>query len=186
MFYTGIDLHKNFSCLITVDEKGMVVNQQKIYNKPEQIVDYFKSIGNTHKAVVESTNGWYWIADLLHGNGIELILANTNQLKAISSAKIKTDQIDSTTMAQLLRIDYVPGAHQIDPILRDKRDFMRARIRMIQRRTCVANSVCRMMEKFNVTNPDDLPGLYRFQYQQLNRHVDFLNEQVKELEKERS
>ena len=39
------------------------------------------------------------------------------------------------------------------------------------------------MEKFNVTNPDDLPGLYQFQYQQLNRHVNFLNEQVKELEK---
>ena len=183
MFYTGIDLHKNFSNLATVDEKGMVVEQQKIFNNPEQIVNYFRSIGNTHKAVVESTNGWYWIADLLHGNGIELILANANQLKAISTAKIKTDEIDSTTMAQLLRIDYVPEAHQIDPILRDKRDLMRARLRMIQRRTCVVNSVCRVMEKFNVTNPDDLPGLYQFQYQQLNRHLDFLNEQVKELEK---
>jgi transposase len=183
MFYTGIDLHKNFSHLTTVDEKGTVVEQQKIFNNPEQIVNYFRSIGNTHKAVVESTNGWYWIADLLHGNGIELVLANANQLKAISTAKIKTDQIDSTTMAQLLRIDYVPEAHQIDPVLRDKRDLMRARLRMIQRRTCVVNSVCRLMEKFNVTNPDDLPGLYQFQYQQLNRHLDFLNEQVKELEK---
>jgi transposase len=183
MFYTGIDLHKNFSHLTTVDEKGMIVDQQKIYNKPEQIVNYFKSIGNAHKAVVESTNGWYWIADLLHGNGIELILANTNQLKAISTAKIKTDQIDSATMAQLLRIDYVPEAHQIDPILRDKRDLMRARLRLIQRRTCVVNSISRLTEKFNVTNPDDLPGLYRFQYQQLNRHVNFMNEQVKELDK---
>ena len=127
MFYTGIDLHKNFSNLTTVDEKGMVVEQQKIYNNPEQI--------------------------------------------------------DSTTMAQLLRIDYVPEAHQIDPILRDKRDLMRARLRLIQRRTCIVNSICRLTEKFNVTNPDDLPGLYRFQYQQLNRHVNFLNEQVKELDK---
>ena len=85
MFYTGIDLHKNFSHLTTVDEKGMVVEQQKIFNNPEQIVNYFRSIGNTHKAVVESTNGWYWIADLLHGNGIELILANANQgINAIS------------------------------------------------------------------------------------------------------
>lgn len=183
MFYTGIDLHKSFSHLTTVDEKGMIVEQQKIFNNPEQIINYFRSIGNTHKAVVESTNGWYWIADLLHGNGIDLVLANANQLKAISTAKIKTDQIDSTTMAQLLRIDYIPEAHQIDPCLRDKRDLMRARLRMIQRKTCVVNSVCRLMEKFNVTDPDDLPGLYQFQYQQLNRHVDFLTEQVKELEK---
>lgn len=67
-----------------------------------------------------------------------------------------------------------PEAHQLDPILRDKRDLMRARLRLIQRRTCVVNSVFLIMEKFNVTNPDDLPGLYQFQYQQLNRQEKFL------------
>jgi transposase len=183
MYYTGIDLHKSFSHLTTVDEKGVVVEQQKIYNHPDKIIKYFQRLGDTHKAVVESTNGWYWIADLLHGNGIEMVLANTNKLKAISTAKIKTDQIDSTTMAQLLRIDYIPEAHQIDPVLRDKRDLMRARLRMIQRKTCVMNSVCRLMEKFNVTDPDDLPGFYQFQYQQLDKHINFLNDQIKELEK---
>lgn len=183
MYYTGIDLHKSFSHLTTVDEKGDVIEQQKIYNHPDKIINYFQKLGDTHKAVVESTNGWYWIADLLHGNGIEMVLANTNKLKAISTAKIKTDQIDSTTMAQLLRIDYIPEAHQIDPVLRDKRDLMRARLRLIQRKTCVVNSICRLTEKFNVTDPDDLPGLFQFQYKQLDEHVNFLSEQVKELEK---
>jgi hypothetical protein len=61
-----------------------------------------------------------------------MVLANTNKLKAISTVKIKTDQIDSTTMAQLLRIDYIPEAHQIVPVLMDNRDIMRAGLRMIK------------------------------------------------------
>ena len=105
---------------------------------------------------MESTNGWYWIDDLLHGNGIELVLANANRLKAISTAKIKTDQIDSTTMAQLLRIDYVPEAHQIDPCLRDKRDLMRARLRMIQiARNLVAIELTRIVYHVVTIQCDD-------------------------------
>jgi hypothetical protein len=41
MYYTGIDLHKNFSHLTTVDEKGVVIEQQKIYNHPDKIINYF-------------------------------------------------------------------------------------------------------------------------------------------------
>jgi len=41
MLYTGIDLHKRFSHLTTVDEKGMIVKQEKINNEPVNIHNHF-------------------------------------------------------------------------------------------------------------------------------------------------
>ena len=104
MFFTGIDLHKAFVYLTTVDVNGKIIKQEKIYNDPMKILNYFWSIPGTHKAVVESTIGWYWITDLLRENGIEIILADTRALKVIAQAKVKTDKVDSQILAQLLRL----------------------------------------------------------------------------------
>ena len=183
MFFTGIDLHKAFVYLTTVDGNGKIVKQEKIYNDPMKILNYFWSIPGNHRAVVESTIGWYWITDLLRENNIDIILANPRNLKAIAQTKVKTDKVDSQILAQLLRIDFIPEAFQISPQLRDKRDLMRARLNLMHRKTAVVNSVHRLLEKFNLTDPDDLTGLYQFQFQQLDRHVDFLKHQIKELEK---
>jgi len=183
MLYTGIDLHKRFSHLTTVDEKGMIVKQEKINNEPVHILNYFKSMKDDHKAVVESTLGWYWITDLLHANGLDIVLANPRLLKAISYAKVKTDQLDSTTLAQLLRTDYIPEAHQLNPDLRAKRDLLRSRLTLVQRKTRAINNVHGLLDKFNLTDPNDLKGLYQFQFQQYDQQVSFLHAQVKELEK---
>ena len=46
----------------------------------------------------------------LENNHIELILAHAKYLKAISYAKVKTDKVDSHTLAQLLRLNLIPAA----------------------------------------------------------------------------
>lgn len=183
MLYTGIDLHKRFSHLTTVDEKGMIIKQEQINNEPMNILNYFWSMNDDHKAVVESTIGWYWIADLLNANNISVVLANPRSVKAISTAKVKTDKCDSTTLAHLLRTDYIPEAHQINPELRDKRDLLRSRLNLIQRKIRAVNNVHCLLQKFNLTDPNDLPGLYQYQYQMYDQQVDFLHKQIKELEK---
>lgn len=183
MFFTGIDLHKKFVYLTTVDGNGKIVKQQKIYNDPMKILNYFWSVPGTHKAVVESTIGWYWLTDLLHENGIEVVLANARNVKAFAQTKVKTDKIDSQILAQLLRTDFIPEAYQIPRELRDKRDLMRARLNLMYRKTRVIHSVYGLLEKFNITDPDELTGLYHFQFQQLDQQLELLDNQIKELEK---
>jgi transposase len=102
MYYSGIDLHSDNCFMTTVDEQGTVVKQQRIEHVAEFVLDYFHSLGDSHTAVVESTTGWYWLNDLLEANGIELVLAHAKYLKAISYAKVKTDKVDSHTLATLL------------------------------------------------------------------------------------
>jgi len=113
MFYSGIDLHKDNCFITTVDDRGEIVKQERVRNVPEIILAYFASLDGSHKTVVECTAGWYWLNDLLEAHGIELVLAHAKYLKAISYAKVKTDKVDSQTLAKLRRLDSIPQAHKI-------------------------------------------------------------------------
>jgi len=164
MYYSGIDLHKDNVTITTVDSGGNILNQKKLPNEEYTILNYFFSIGKQHKAVVECTSNWYWLSDLLNDHGIDLTLAHAKYLKAISYAKVKTDKVDSKTLAHLLRVDMVPAAHQISPSLRGLRDLMRARLKMVQKNTSCQNSIHRLLAKYNLAVPDgrklhDLPTL---------------------------
>jgi transposase len=85
-YYTGIDLHKRTAYLTTVNENGTVAGQKKLSCQREALREYFGSFENEaqHEAAVETTIGWYWVADLLEEEGVELKLAHAKYLKAIS------------------------------------------------------------------------------------------------------
>lgn len=153
MFYSGIDLHKDMSFITTINEKGKIIAQQKLPNHNAHILGYFDSIGHEHKAVVESTANWYWLSDLLNDHGIDLTLAHAKYLKAISYAKVKTDKVDSHTLANLLRMDLIPEAHQISQDLRPVRDLMRARLTLVKKQTSCLNSMHRLLGKYNLILP---------------------------------
>lgn len=191
MLYSGIDLHRDNSMITTINDSGTIIKQQKLPNDQVSLLDYFFSMGNEHRAVVEATANWYWLSDLLNGHGIDLVLAHAKYLKAISYAKVKTDKVDSQTLANLLRIDMIPTAHQIDPQLRGLRDLMRARLKLVQKKTSCINSIHRLLGKYNYsltdidsasnpefpTNPD-----VKFQLQAHTQQIQLLNKQIKDLE----
>lgn len=184
MLYTGIDLHKAFSCFATVDENGTIVKEDKIYNDPMEILSYFRSMNDTHKAVVESTRGWYWMSDLFRPTNIELVLAHAKMLKAYAAAKVKTDEVSAQVMAQLLRVNFIPVAYQLAPEIRQKRDIMRQRLRLIYHRTRCINNIHRLLDEFNVDNPDKLDFLYHMQYLQFEQNIQLLTQQIKKIESE--
>ena len=105
MYYTGIDLHKFTSFLTTVEPDGNILKKENFKNSPQNFIQYFNSIPGQHLATVESTMSWYWLNDLLDSINIPLVLAHAKYVKAIAYAKVKTDKVDSHTLAQLLRMN---------------------------------------------------------------------------------
>ncbi len=173
MFYSGIDLHKDNCFITTVDDSGEVVKQERLPNVPESILGYFRSLEGPRKAVVECTAGWYWLNDLLEAHGIELVLAHAKYLKAISYAKVKTDKVDSETLAKLLRLDCIPQAHKI-------RRELRARLRLVHKRTSCYVSIHNLGRKFNCGElliigqqaiPECLPEAYRLYLKKLYQQI---------------
>lgn len=201
MFYSGLDLHKNYIFVTTVDNNGSIVAQQRILCNHNDLLNYINRIGLPHKAVVESTMNWYWISDLLRINNIELVLAHSKYLKAISYAKVKTDKVDATTLAQLLRMNMIPTAHQISIEKRSLRDLMRTRLKFVAKRTSCCATVHMTLHKFNLKLPDslkvsqskelseqiqklDLDPFYQFQLQALDQQIQLINQQIHQLERQ--
>lgn len=184
MYYTGIDLHKFTSFLTTVESDGKVVKKDNFKNLPHNFIQYFSSIPGQHITTVESTMSWYWLSDLLDSINIPLILAHAKYVKAIAYAKVKTDKVDSLTLAQLLRMNYIPVAHKISNQHRFLRDALRARLKIVQRHTSVTNSMHLILAKFNFDSPAQLDGIPKFQYEQLSELQTLLNEQIIDIEKQ--
>ena len=181
MFYTGIDLHKFSSYLTTIDSSGTIVKQENLKNLAHNFVQYFSSIPGEHQTTVESTMTWYWLNDLLTSINIPLVLAHAKYVKAIAYAKVKTDKVDSHTLAQLLRMDYIPAAHKISNDNRTLRDALRARLKIVQRHTSVTNSMQLLLAKYNFDSPTQLSGIPNFQYEQLSEVELLLSEQMLDL-----
>ncbi len=184
MYYTGIDLHKFTSYLTTVDSSGAIVKQENLKNVAHNFIQYFSSIPGDHQTTVESTMTWYWLNDLLSSIKIPLVLAHAKYVKAIAYAKVKTDKVDSHTLAQLLRMNFIPAAYKISNDKRTLRDALRARLKIVQRHTSVTNSMHLLLAKYNYDSPTQLTGIPEFQYEQLSEVEALLNEQMLDLEKQ--
>lgn len=181
-YYSGIDLHKRTSYIATINQHGETVKEANLKNHPAAICTYFATLPGRHKAVVESTPNWYWLADLLHQQSIELQLAHAKYLKAITYAKVKTDKVDAHTLAQLLRMDMIPQAHQISAELRWPRDVLRTRLALVCKRTAAQNAIARLLGKFNAKNDEQLPRPYHLQLRCYQEQITLLNEQIRALE----
>jgi transposase len=151
MLYTGIDLHRHSIVVCTIDETGTVIERRTMKTQMELVNTYFMQWSVEHHAVVECTTGWYWLCDLLRSLGIHVVLAHAKYLKAICYAKVKTDAVDAKTLANLLRMGYVPEAHQLPPEYRAMRDLLRQRMVMEHKRTNIIQRISSILAQFNIT-----------------------------------
>jgi transposase len=183
MLHSGIDLHKNDLVISTVDGCGTEVLKKRLRTDRPAVAGYFASLPGPHRAVVESTASWYWLADLLKEHDIDLTLAHAKLVKAIAYAKVKTDAIDAHTLGQLLRADLIPPAHMISPELRGTRDLLRVRLRLVQKRGRCQNAIASLVTKYNVHSLDQLPELARLEAECHREQIALLQRQIKRVVK---
>ena len=114
---------------------------------------------------------------------MELVLAHATRVKAIAAAKVKTDKVDSDTLALLLRADLIPAAHMIALAQRGPRDLMRTRLRLVEKSVSARNSIDRLLEKFNAPDVTDLDELYQLHAGCHVAQIQLLAEQIHTLER---
>jgi len=143
MLYIGMGLHKRSSSFCVKDEKGNVINRAKIFTRPSAIKGYLKRFKkmDSLKLVLEPVSQWYFYADLISSLGIEVKLVNPLKVKAIASARIKTDTIDANTLCDLLRADLLPEAYFSSPEVRFWKEMTRFRASLVHLRTQVKNKI---------------------------------------------
>ncbi len=158
-------MHKKTSFITTVDSGGKVVRKANLPNDEKQILDYFERLDSKTRIVIESTASWYWLHDLLTENGFEVILSNPQKTKAIASAKIKNDKVDSHMLAQLLRADLIPPVHVCALSTRKIKELLRHRQKLVADATRMKNRIHILLRKNNFHTPfSDLFGVKGKEY----------------------
>ena len=179
MYYTGIDLHKKTCFITTVDEAGKIVSKVQLQNVAEWIAAYFDGLKEQTRIVIESMASWYWLYDLLVGKGFEVVISNPAKTKAIASAKIKNDKIDSRMLAQLLRAGLIATVHVSNPKVREFKELLRHRQRLVQDSVRMKNRIHMLLMKNNCQVPcRDLFGQRGLEYLKQVVLPDYHREQV--------
>jgi transposase len=159
MYYTGIDLHRKTSFLTTIDEAGKIVQRRNISNVEPEILHYFLQLDDDTQVVIESTANWYWLYDLLTEHGLKVVISNPVKTKAIASARIKNDKLDSHMLAQLLRADLLATVHVSSKQTRQLKELLRHRSKLVKDTVRMKNRIHGIMAKNNLTvSASDLFG----------------------------
>ena len=151
--YVGIDLHRRRSVIVRVDQAGNHLSTVRVENEPMVIMAAVAEAGPNPEVIVEATYGWYWLVDLLRDNGAIVHLASPSGLNW-GNRRVKNDERDALDLVRMLRLGELPEAWIAPPELRQLRELVRYRFRVVQLRSGLKAQVHSVMAKEGI-----LPGL---------------------------
>jgi transposase len=152
MHYVGIDLHKRSLVMAIEDERGPVGKPRRIACRDEAaIVEAFRGL-RPFRAVIEASSSYRWLYDRLEPLGT-VVLAHPLRLRAIVTARAKTDNIDARLLARLLRGDLIPASYVPPKAYQVLREVTRARARLVRCATLAKNQLHALLRSRNLHPP---------------------------------
>ena len=197
--YLGVDLHKR-SCWVTVlDADGHLVESRKLGTERWELLEYFGKVPKPAALAVEATFNWYYFLNLVEPLGLELHLVHPWKTRAIASARIKHDRLDSRVLAELLRTGFLAEAWIAPRAVRERRQLLRYRVHTVQWATRAKNSIHGVLNRNGIPSPlrspfgprgrqflegVELPSTDRWEVDGQLARLDLLAGQLRELDRE--
>jgi len=149
--YLGVDLHRRRSYVVLMDSQGNISDQRRLPN--DAMPDYVAQLPERTFAVLEATGNWSFMYDILEAGTDEVVLAHPKRVRAIAAAKVKTDKIDATILPHLARADLLPLAYAPPVEIRELRDLVRHRSKLVRERTRHKNRIHTILSRYNLHSP---------------------------------
>lgn len=149
----GIDRHKTKSFVTRMTAQGHILEQVNLLHTTGALQQYMTALPADGHVAVEATGNGMWLYEQIEDRQLDLVLAHPLKVRAIASARIKTDKIDATTLAHLLRTALLPTAYIPPRPLRDQRERLRYRASLVRLRTQVKNKIAAILTKTGVQTP---------------------------------
>ena len=197
--YLGVDLHKK-SCWVTVlDTDGHQLDSRKLGTEKWELLEYFEKVEKPAAVAVEATFNWYYFLNVIEPLGLELHLVHPWKTRAIASARIKHDKLDSRILAELLRTGFLAEAWIAPRPVREERQLLRYRVNTVRWATRSKNCIHAVLNRNGIRSPlrspfgpqgreflekAELPGTDRWEVKGQLARLDLLGEQIKELDRE--
>src|SRR3989344_7274076 len=154
MNYIGMDIHKQFTVAVVKDEQGNKLAEDKFDNSEDNFSRFLQAFKPEEtKIVIESSSVWEYIYEILDGMHYEVKLANPVRTRAIAEVRIKTDRVDASTLADLLRANLVAESYIPPKDIRRLREITRERKTFVKQTTQIKNRMHAMLTRRGVKIP---------------------------------
>jgi transposase len=132
--YVGIDLHRRRSVIVRRDRQGEVLETTQIANSAIGLAAELAKAGEAPEVVLEATYGWYWAADVAAQCGAKVHLAHPLG-NNWGHRRVKNDERDAADLVDLLRLGRLAEAWIAPSGLRELRELVRYRAKLVHVRT---------------------------------------------------
>jgi transposase len=147
--YVGIDFHRRRSVIVRLSASGERLGVTRVANEASEFAAVMVDAGAEPQVVIEATYGWYWAVDFLQELGATVHLANPKALNW-GDRRVKNDVVDATDLADMLRLGRLPEAWIAPPALRELRELVRYRAKLVQLRSGLKAQVHAVLAKEGV------------------------------------
>jgi transposase len=151
--FIGMDLHKNTSTFSVKNQEGEEIISKKINtdkNEVRKFINAVKERTSDLSLTLEPVSQWYYYADLIENMDVDVHIAHPLKVKAIASARVKTDKIDASVLADLLRGNLLPEAYFSPKEVRGWKEQCRYRASLLHLRTEVKNKIHSILFKHSL------------------------------------
>ena len=155
----GIDLHRRRSVLVRMTETGERLGSTRIDNDAMTLMAEIAKAGEHPQVVLEATYGWYWAVDVLQEIGVEVHLAHPLGVKGFAYRRVKNDLRDAADLADLLRMGRLPEGWIAPPAVRELRELVRHRAKLVAWRSGLKASVHAVLAKQGLHLQGELFGV---------------------------
>jgi len=190
--YVGVDLHRCRSVIVRKTATGEPIETVRIDNDPLTLCEVVARSGEAPEVVLEAAYGWYWAADVLAEAGANVHLAHPLG-NNWGNRRVKNDERDAEDLADLLRLGRLAEAYIAPPGLRELRELVRHRAKLVAIRSGLKAGVHAVLAKqgvhlavsdlFSATGRQmladaALDGAYRLRVTSLLGVIDHLDSEV--------
>jgi len=147
--YVGLDLHRRRSVLVRKDATGEVLETTQIVNDPLVLAEVIARAGDNPDVVLEACYGWYWAADVAAEVGATVHLAHPLG-NNWGNRRVKNDERDAADLVDLLRLGRLAESYIAPPGLRELRELVRHRAKLVAIRSGLKAGVHAVLAKEGV------------------------------------
>ena len=157
--YVAIDLHLQRSLIVRENEAGEEISVVRVDNDPVALSLALAEAGPDPEVAIEATYGWYWAVDLLQADGARVHLVHPNGL-GWEGRRVKNDYRDAKELLDRMRLGKLPEAWIAPPEVRELREMVRYRARLVALRTGLKAQLKSVLAKHGIRPPvNDLWGV---------------------------
>jgi len=137
----GCDFHPSFQQIAICDLETGEFQERKLSHADGQAERFYRELGEPALIGIEATGNSQWFLDLVQRLGHEIRVGDAAKIRASYVRKQSTDKRDAGHILKLLLEKRFPQLWRPSAAMRDQRQLLRHRDKLVEVRTKVKNSL---------------------------------------------